>query len=202
MEDNIINIVTVLIVSVIIVTCSIGIIVASTFQQKKKKKYNEFLKILEEKNDSTFQVKDYLTKDEINKIDSEIDVDLLMKNLYETYLTLENKMNTFDDNLDEVLTGYLKDFYINKIENFKEKNFADIKDRIELVGYCITEFKKEALKFRVTINCLSYKMINNKIVSGSNLDKVQEILLLSYKKIDDKWLIESYEKIYEKKLSN
>ena len=107
MEDNIINIVTVLIVSVIIVTCSIGIIVASTFQQKKKKKYNEFLKILEEKNDSTFQVKDYLTKDEINKIDSEIDVDLLMKNLYETYLTLENKMNTFDDNLDDVLKRFL-----------------------------------------------------------------------------------------------
>ena len=49
---------------------------------------------------------------------------------------------------------------------------------------------------------LKAKTVNNEIVSGSNLQKIQQILLLTYEKVGDKWLIRSYEKIYEKKLSD
>lgn len=202
MSENIISVVTVAVVSVVIIICSIGIIIASKFQKRQNKKYKDFINIVNEKGNSTFQVKDYLTKEDINELDNEVDVDKLMLELYETYLTLENKLKAFNTNLDDVLTGPIKDFYINKINNFKEKGYSDIIDGIDLIGYSITEFNKEKLKFRVNINCFSYKTINDKIVSGSNLEKIEQILLLTYKKIDNKWLIESYEKIYEKKLSN
>ena len=202
MISNLINNILVVLVTIVIFICSIGIIIASRFENKKKKKYNECLNIIKEKNDVTLQVKDGLTKDEINKIDGNVDIDLLMGELYNTYVALENKIKLFDSNLDDVLVGYIKDFYINKIENFKEKGFSDVKDGIDLVNYSIIEYSKEKLKFRITINCFCYKTVNNQIVSGSNLEKIQEILLLSYEKVNDKWLISAYEKIYEKKLSN
>lgn len=199
---NIINMIVILILSIVIIVCSIGIIIASRFQNKKKKKYNECLKIVNEKKDSTLQVKNGLTKEEIINIDSDVNVDVLMGELFDTYLEFENKVKSFDNNLDNVLAGYLKDFYLNKIENFKEKGFGDITDGIDLINYSITEYSKKKLKFRITINCFSYKTVNNKIVSGSNLEKIQKIILLSYEKVEDKWLISSCEKIYEKKLSD
>lgn len=202
MISNLANTIVVVIVTIVILMCCIGIIIAIKFQNKKKKKYKECLKIIKEKKNAPLKVKDGLSKEEINKIDSLVDIDILMQQLYNTYLELENKMKNFDTNLDEVVVGYLKDFYINKIENFKEKNYADITDGINLLNYSITEYSKDKLKFRLTINCFSYKTVNNEIVSGSNLEKIQQILLLTYEKIDDKWLISSYEKIYEKKLSN
>lgn len=202
MSIGVVNSVVVALVSVVIIVCSIAIIVASKFQQKQRKKYNECLDIINENKDGTFTFKDSLTKEEINKIDSSIDVDSLMSNLYDTYITLENKLKAFDTDLDGVLTGYIKDFYVNKIENFKERGFTDVTDGIDLIGYSITEFKKDKLKFRITMNCFCYKTINGKIVSGSNLEKIEQILLITYQKVNDKWLISAYEKIYEKKLSD
>ncbi len=202
MSLNIVNVITVVLASVAIIICSIAIIIASRFQQRKNKKYKECIDIINENKDSTFKVKDSLTKEEINKIDESVDVDLLMSSLYDTYVTLEGKLKSFDENLDDVLTGYIKDFYVNKIQNFKERGFTDVTDGIDLVGYSIVEFSKSKLKFRVTVNCFCYKTVNGKIVSGSNLEKIEQILLLTYKKVKDKWLISSYEKIYEKKLGN
>lgn len=199
---NLANIIVVVICTVVIVVCSIGIIIATKFQNKQRKKYNEVKNIINKNKSARFSVKDGLTKEEINNIDTEVDVDVLMRKLYDIYLELENKVKVFDTNLDNVLAGYLKDFYINKIENFKEKGFADITDGIELINYSITEYSKEKLKFRITTNCFSYKTMNNKIVSGSNLEKVEQIISLEYKKVEGKWLISSYDKIYEKKLSN
>lgn len=202
MISNLINNILVVLVTIIVFICSIGIIIAIRFQNKKNKKYKEYLNIIKEKQDSTFSIKDGLTKEEISEIDDKVDVDLLMVELYNTYIELENKIKVFDNNLDNVLVGYLKDFYINKIDNFKEKGFSDVTDGIDLVNYSIIEYSKEKLKFRITINCFCYKTVNNQIVSGSNLEKIQEILLLSFEKANDKWLISSYEKIYEKKLGN
>ena len=202
MVSSLFNTILVVLVTIIIINCSVGIIIAIRFQNKKNKKYNECLNIINKKKDSKLMIKEGLSREEINKIDSEVDVELLMDELYNTYVELENKIKTLDNNLNDILVGQLKKFYINKIENFKQKVFSDVIDGIDLVNYSIIEYSKEKLKFRITINCFCYKTVNNQIVSGSNLEKIQEILLLSYEKVNDKWLISSYEKIYEKKLSN
>lgn len=202
MINTAVNLIFIIVLSIIIISCSIGIVIAIRFQKKKIKKYNECLNIINEKKDLTLQVKDGLTKEEINNIDGEVNVDKLMVELFNTYLELENKVKCLDNNYDDVLIGFLKDFYINKIENFKNKGFADINDSIDLINYSIIEYSKKNLKFRIVINCFSYKISNNKIVSGSNLEKIQKIILLSYEKKDEKWLINSYEKIYEKKMCN
>lgn len=199
---NSFNIIVISVSTIVILICSISIIIASRFQNKQKKKYNECLNIIKEKDVSTLQFKDALTKEEINNIDSEVDVDVLMSDLYHTYLEFENKVKSFDVDLDYILIGYLKDFYINKIENFKERGFSDITDDIDLINYSITEYSKEKLKFRINISCFCYKTVDNKIVSGSNLEKVQKVVLLTYEKNNNNWLISSYEKIYEKKLSD
>lgn len=201
MELSTWHIIVVVISIVTIIVCSIGIIIATKFQNKQKKKYNEVLNIVKEKEGEIFKVKDGLTKEDVNKIDSKVNMDKLMQELYNIYLSLENKIKKSDSKLDDVLVGYLKDFYINKIENFKEKGYADITDGIELINYSITEYNREKLKFRVNINCFSYKTINNEIVSGSNLERMQRIILLTYENINGKWLISAYDKVYEKKLS-
>ena len=201
MEFSMGNIIVVVLATVSIIVCSIGIIIASKFQKRQKKKYETVLNIVKEKEGEVFKVKDGLTKEDINKIDSRVNVDKLMQELYDTYIKLESKIKKYDSKLDNVLVGFLKEFYVNKIENFKEKGYADITDGIELINYSIIEYNKEKLKFRVTINCFSYKTINNEIVSGSNLEKVEKIILLTYEKINNKWLISSYDKLYERKLS-
>ncbi len=202
MLSNIVFIIIMSLASVTIVVCSISIIIASKFQNKQKKKYNEVNYLVNKNRDARFSVKEGLTKEEINNIDSSVNVDILMSELYLTYVEMENKIKNFDTNFDEVLTGYLKEFNINRIENFQNRGFTDITDGIDLIGYTITEYSKEKLTFRLTINCFSYKTVNNQIVSGSNLEKIQKILLLTYENVNGKWLISSYDKIYERKLSD
>lgn len=202
MEFSLITTIIIILVSVIIIVCSIGIIVASRFQNKQRKKYNEINNIINQNKNAIFQVKDGLTKEEINNIDSKIDVDLLMCQLFNTYLELENKIKNHDTNLDDILFGHLKEFNISRIKNYKSNGFCDINDGIDLINYSIVEYNKKKLRFRITINCFSYKLVNNQIVSGSNLEKLQKIILLDYQKVDDKWLISAYNKIYEQKLSN
>ena len=195
-------IIVVVIASITIIVCSIGIIIASRFQNKQKKKYTEVNSLVNKNRDARFSIKEGLTNEEINNIDSSVNVDILMSELYSTYIEFENKIKNFDKNFDDVLTGTLKEFNISRTENFNSKGFADITEGIDLIGYTITEYSKEKLTFRLTINCFSYKTVNNQIVSGSNLEKIQKILLLTYEKINDKWLISSYNKIYERKLSD
>jgi len=189
------------ITSVNIVICSVAIIIASKFQNKKNKRYKEVNRLVNENKGATFSVKNGLTKEEINNIDSSINVDALMGELYSTYVEMENKIKDLDTNFDDILTGILKEFNINRVNNFKSRGFTDITDAIDLIGYTITEYSKEQLTFKITINCLSYKMVGSEIVSGSNLEKIQKILELTYQNVNGKWLISSYDKIYEKKLS-
>lgn len=195
-------IIVVAIASITIVVCSIGIVIASKFQNKQKKKYTEVNQLVNKNRDARFSVKEGLTKEEINKIDSSVNVDILMSELYSTYVEMENKIKNFDTNFDDILTGSLKEFNVMRIQNFQSKGFTDITDGIDLIGYTITEYSKEKLSFRLTINCFSYKTVNNQIVSGSNLEKIQKILLLTYENVNGKWLISSYDKIYERKLSD
>lgn len=192
----------IIIITLILIVSSIIIVFAIKFQRKQKARYNEIKKVIEKNKDAIFQVKDSLTPEEVNDIDKTIDVNLLMIDLYNIYLKFQDKINSFDYDLDDVMTGNLKDFYINKIKSLKKNKCKYVREKIELVGYSITEFSKEQLKFRININCFNYAMINDKIVNGSNQVRVQQILLLSFQKIGDKWLISNYEKVYEKKLSN
>lgn len=192
----------VIIITIIVIISSIIIVFAIKFQRKQKARYNEIKKVIEKNKDAIFQVKDSLTPEEVNDIDKTIDVNLLMIDLYNIYLKFQDKINSFDYDLDDVMTGNLKDFYINKIKSLKKNKCKYVREKIELVGYSITEFSKEQLKFRININCFNYAMINDKVVNGSNQIRVQQILLLSFQKKDDKWLISNYEKVYEKKLSN
>lgn len=201
-ELSVINLVVIVIATTIIIVCSIGIIVASKFQNRQKQKYNDCLRIIKEKENSTFKIKDGLTKEEINNIDSSINVDKLMSDLYYKYLELENKLKLLDDNLDELLIGHIKELYKNKISISKSKNYMEINDGIDLINYSITEFNNSKLKFRVTINCFNYKKAGDAIVSGSNLEKVEQVIILSFEKSNKEWLISNYEKVYERKLQN
>ena len=178
------------------------IILSIKFQKKTNKKYMDLTYLINANKDITFSVKYNLTPEEIINIDPSVNSDELMKKLYETYLNLVNKINNLDNNLEDILTGDLKDIYINKIEIFKQNGYVYKQEKINLIGYSISEFKKEVLKFRVNVNCFSYKMINNKIVSGSNAYRVEQILIITYNKIGNEWLISNFDKVYEKKLSN
>ena len=188
------------VVTVTIVVSSLAIIFGIKLERKQNEKYKAIEKLLNENKELLFEVKDSLSPLDIKKLDSAVNVENLMKKLYQTYLDFETKVKELNSNFDDILTGSLKDFYINKIKMFKKNSYMDVKEDINLVGYAITEFKKSKLKFRININCFDYKTINGEIVRGSNKFKLEQIILLSYKKIKGKWLINSYEKIYERKL--
>ena len=185
----------------IIIICTIGIVIASIFQYKQEKKYIECLNIIKEKGDIKFEVKNGLTKEDIKKINKNVDVNKLMQSLYNKYLRFIEKLKNNDNNFEFLLSGTLKDFYVKKIENFKTSGYKEKIDIIDLIGYSITEYNKNRLQFRVTVTCFDYKLLNDKVVSGSNLIKLEEVFLLNYEKIANKWLITGFEKIYEKKMS-
>lgn len=182
--------------------CTLGIVLSIRFQHKQKKKYSNCVKLIKEKENATVGVNDGLSKENIALIDENIDVDTLMSSLYDSYIELIYRLNNLDNNLDELLTDHIKELYLTKIASFQEKNIKRVIDGIDLVGYSIIEFEKEKLKFRVNINCFDYKLKNDKIISGSNLEKLSEINILTFEKIEDKWLISNLEKVFEQKLSN
>lgn len=202
MELSIGHIIVLIVSTVAIVLSSIVIVIAVKIQKRKKRKYQECMDIINKNKDITFKIKDSLTIEDINKIDDSIDVNSLMAELFDTFLKLEDHIKNLNNDFDDILTGFFKEFYIDKIKNFKANNYGIITDKIELIGYSITEFNKDILKFRVNINCFNYKIMDGKIVSGNNIDRLEQILIITYQKINDKWLISSCDKIYEKKLSN
>lgn len=191
-----------IILGLIIISCSIGIIIASKFQSKQKEKYKICLDAIENFGMNPMQVKEGLSKEDISKIDESINVDELTKNLYDKYLEFQNKINTKDSNLDNLLTGMIKDLYIDRIDRSRESKYEDIVDNIDLIGYSITEFDGNKLKFKIIINCCKYKLNDGVVVSGSNLNKLELILLVTYIKENGDWLINEYEKVYEKKLDS
>ncbi|MBQ9072359.1 MAG: hypothetical protein IJY25_04310 [Bacilli bacterium] len=186
----------------IIILCTIGIVIASIFQSKKDKKYKECLDIIKEKGNIKFEVRDALTKEDIKNINKNIDVNKLMESLYNKYLKFIEKIKNNDTKLDSILGSPLKEIYINKLENFKSTGYTEIIEVIELIGYTITDYSKDKLTFRITINCFDYKLLNGNIIGGSNLIKLEEVFLLTYEKIGNRWLITNCDKVYEKKLSD
>ena len=187
----------ILIVAIISFIYTIAIAVSFKFNQKQKNKYNECLELVRQ---STREMKDALTEKDIKKIDKTINLDKLMMKLYDTYIKFIDNLNN-NKYFNNILTGYIKEVYNNKIDIYKEKGYKEIIDEIELINYSIIEFQKEKLKFRVAITCFNYKELNNDVVSGSKYERVEQIVLITYNKENKKWLISNIEKVYEKELS-
>lgn len=171
----------------------LSILIAIKFQKKQSKKVDDINNIIKEKNGFTFAVKDSLTIEDIKKIDSSVNYSYLCDNLYNKYINFEEKLKNLDDNLDNLLTGYFKDFTIQKIKNFKMSNLKDQKSNIDLLGYAITKFSKNSLEFRINIKFYSEK-------SRNVPSYLEQIILVTYKKQNEDWLISSIDTIYEKKL--
>lgn len=188
----------ILILAIVSFIYTIAIVVSLKFNQKQKTKYEECLKLVKE---STREMKDALTEKEIKKKDRTIKLDKLLMNLYDIYLEFLDDLNNNNKDFKNILTGYIKEFYENKINIYIEKGYKEITDEIELINYSIIEFNKNKLKFRVAITCFHYKELNSDVVSGNKYDRVEQILLITYVKEKKKWLISNIEKVYEKELT-
>lgn len=197
MSNEVINSIVYVISSVVIFVCSIGVIVAIKFQNQQKKKYQECLKLIKEKENRTLNDQ---TPIEIQEL-KDIDINELMILLYDTYLLFVDRLNNNYKNFDNILSNFINEFYENKIDLYNKRGYREIIDNIELLSYAIIEYKNEQLKFRININCFNYKCKNDQIISGSNLEKVEQVFVLTYIKTNDKWLINNIEKVLEKKLS-
>jgi len=195
-----INLIITIILLIIIGICSFGIIMSMKFQKKEEKKYKECLRLIEEKENGVLSVKDSLNKDEVKSISDGKDSNEFMNELYNIYLSLIDKLNNNNKDFDNILSGFVKEFYENKIDLLVSRNTFEIVDKIELLGYSIIEGNKDKLKFRINISSFNYKKSNDVIISGSNLKRIEQIFIITYIKQDNKWLINEIEKVLEKKL--
>ena len=189
------NKIMLIIIIIILFIMSVGIILSVIFSNKQSKKYNECLRLIKEKEKGTLK-----SKSDLN-IDSKVDVNKLMQKLYDIYLEFVNKLNNNDESIFSLLNGFIKEVYKNKLDIYKTKNINEITDSIELLNYSILEYEKNKIQFRINISCFNYKKTKDVITSGNNLERVEQIFLITYVKSRNKWLINNIEKVYEKKLS-
>lgn len=179
----------------------ISTIFSMKFQMRQKKKYNECLDLIKEKENGILNTNIGLTEEDIKRIDDKINPNELMGNLYNIYLEFIERLNENNKNFEGILNGFIKEFYIDKVEIYEIKKHKEITKDIELNNYSILEFDKKKLKFRINITCFNYKMSKDEIIAGSNLEKVEQIFLITYVKFRGKWLINNVEKVFEKKQS-
>lgn len=196
------NFIIVIILTIVIVISSIIIVTAIKIQNKQRKIYKECVRLIQEKENGTFEIKNGLTEEEIKNIDKNINIQNLMTILYDIYISFLKDLNERNKNLLNKLTGFIKEYYVNKLDILIQKGHKEIVDKIDLNNYSILEYEKNKVKFRININCLSYRMNNDVIISGSNLERVEQVVIITYIKVNRKWLINNIEKVYEKKLSN
>ena len=189
------NKIMLVIIIIILSVISVGIIFSIIFNNKQSKKYDECIRLIKEKENGTLK-----SKNDLN-IDSKVDVNKLMQKLYDIYLEFVNKLNNNDESIFSLLNGFIKEVYKNKLDIYKTKNINEITDSVELLNYSILEYEKNKIQFRINISCFNYKKTKDVITSGNNLERVEQIFLITYVKSRNKWLINNIEKVYEKKLS-
>ena len=190
----------IIIVTTIIVLCTIGIIAASKVQDKQKKKYDDCIKAINEREDETYNYDGSLTPGQIRKKDRTVNPEELQKKLYDKFLSLQEKVNNLDNSFDGLLTGFIKRVYNDRINLYKESNTQEKIEKINLIGYSITEFSKKELKFRIKITAINYKIRDNEIISGSNINYLEQIYIITYEKIGKVWKISNIEKVLDKKM--
>lgn len=195
-----IDIIMVIISTILIFICFVGLLISIRFQIKKKNKYKDCLQIIDER-EKNKNINDMINCHVEINTDNKIDENQLMMDLYDIFLKYIDNLNENNDDFDNILTGFIKDVYKERINIYKEKKYKEKMDDIELIGYSIVEYNKDSLKFRVALTCFNYKVKNEAIVSGSNLERVEQIYIISYLKTKKKWLINNIEKLIEKKLS-
>lgn len=197
-----INLIAIIIITIVIIICSIGIIISISFQKKQKKKYDECLKLVKEKQNSTLLIENELNFQGMDNLYNKLDINRLMSDLYNIYLIFLNKLNSLNADFEDILIGPIKEVYKNKVDVLRLKNYKEVTDSIDLINYSIIDYSNKKLQFRITVNCFSYTISNNIIVSGSNLLKVEQVIILTFEKEDEKWLISNYEKVYQKFLNS
>lgn len=190
----------IIIITIIIVLCTIGIVAANKVQQKQQKKYNDCIKAINEREDETYNYDGSLTPGQIRKKDNTVNPEELQKRLYDKFLSLQEKVNNLDDSFDGLLTGFIKKIYSDRINLYKESDTQEKLEKINLIGYSITEFSKKELKFRVKITAINYKIRGNDIISGSNTNYLEQIYIITYEKIGKVWKISNIEKVLDKKM--
>lgn len=189
------NKIMLVILIIILFIISVGIVLSVIFNSKQSKKYDECLRLIREKENGTLK-----SKNDLN-IDSKVDLNKLMQKLYDIYLDFINKLNSNDESLLVLLDRFIKEVYKNKLNIYITKNIIEITDSVELLNYSILEYEENKIQFRINISCFNYKKTKEIIVSGNNLERVEQIFLITYVKSKNKWLINNIEKVYEKKLS-
>lgn len=195
------DITIVILLTIVIIVSSIVIVIAIKIQHKQRKIYKECVRLIEAKENGTFEIGNGLTEDEMKKINKKVNVQNLMKQLYETYIFFVTNLNSCNKNALTKLSGFIREYYVNKIDIYTQKGHREIIDSIELINYSILEYSKNKIKFRINFGCLSYKTNNGVVISGSNQERVEQVTIVTFVKVSRKWLINNIEKVYEKKMS-
>ena len=194
------TVIFIVIITTIIVLCTIGIIAAVKVQQKQQSKYEDAIKAINEKEDENFNYDGSLTPGQIRKKDRSINPDELQKKLYEKFLNVQEKVNKLDDKFDTLLTGFIKRVYTDRINLYKESKTSEKLEDINLLGYSIVEFSKKELKFRLKITAHNYKIREKEVISGSKVERVELTYIITYEKRGNIWKINNIEKVMEKKM--
>lgn len=195
------NIMLILMGVFVLVIFVIGLCFSISFQKDAKKKLNEVEKIVKSKEGEFFQAKTCLDEKDILKVNPDLDIPRFMSDLFDTFLKLEDKLNKHDDtDIETIAYGTQVSYVKNKVKAYKSNGFCEIVDGIDLVDSSIIEFTKTKVVLRATIECFNYKMLDEKIVSGSNLNKIREIVLIEYRLKENKWLITDVDKLVEQKM--
>ena len=190
----------IIVLTTIMVLCTLGIVLSIKVQKKQKKKYQDCITAINEREDETYKYDGSLTPGQIRKKDKTVNPEELQKKLYDKFLSLQEKVNNLDSSFDGLLTGFIKKVYNDRINLYKESNTQEKLENINLIGYSITEFSKKELKFRIKITAINYKIRNNEIISGSNTSYLEQIYIVTYEKVGKVWKINNIEKVMDKKM--
>lgn len=200
---SIFNIILIGVLSFTLLLLSIGMLLSLRFQKKQQKRYNEVIKIVNEKKDEVINVKSGLTEEEIYKVDPDVNIQSLTTELFDKFKGLQLKIKNHDsNNIENLATTPTLEFVKSRIDAYKNNGYYEVMDDIELQGYSIIEFEKEKLKLRIHVVCKNYKKLGDEVISGSDIKPIEEIIIIEYVKIDDNWVIIDVDKVLERKIAN
>ena len=202
MLKNMLAIIFIMAISLTLILIGVGMILSLKFQKRQQKKLKEVEDIVKSKQNVIFEFKSGLTNEELLRKNPKLDINGLATCLFNTFKELELKIKNHDDSdLDKLVVGTTLNFIKSRIDTYKINGYFEVVDDIDLLEYAFVEYNKDSLKFRIKINCINYKKINNDIISGSEFKKLEEVLIISYKNISNNWLIEDIDKVLEKKMA-